>query len=61
MQTFNLHIELGNEAMSEPHHVARVLIELADQLREEGFGDGLVKGGSIRDVNGNRVGNWQAK
>ncbi len=52
--TFRLHIEIGNEAMSEPQHVAAAL-ERAARAVERGE---LVPGNraAITDGNGNRVG-----
>lgn len=59
-QQFILKIELGNEAMQTPQDIAQALREAAGGL------DGLVPeatraSGSIRDLNGNRVGKWEIK
>jgi hypothetical protein len=59
-QQFILKIELGNEAMQTPQDIAQALREAAGSL------DGLVPeatraSGSIRDLNGNRVGKWEIK
>jgi hypothetical protein len=53
---FTLTIETDNEAFAEyPHdEIARILHELAELLpRIE-----PEKSGSVRDINGNRVGDW---
>lgn len=49
---FNLHIELGNDAMSSHDDIADALNEVAGRV-VSGQEDG-----AIRDVNGNTVGNW---
>ena len=54
--TLRLHIEIGNEAMSEPQHVAAAL-ERAARLIERGE---LVAGWApITDSNGNTVGRFE--
>lgn len=50
---FQLKIQLGNDAMQEPEDVARALERVAEQLREVGW-----RGAPVRDMNGNRVGEW---
>ena len=54
--TFSLTIELGNEGMKDKHDIARVLSDLEQKFRRNpSIG---VMAGSLRDVNGNRVGQW---
>jgi hypothetical protein len=61
-QQFMLEIALGNDAMNSSQDVADALHEVG-KLIEEGFHseypipDGF--SGSIRDVNGNKVGKWE--
>lgn len=59
---FNLKIELGNDAMKSPHHVAYALKQIASRISFEGFGQSRGELGtfteSIRDVNGNTVGHY---
>ena len=63
--TFTLTIELGNDAMKSPRHVAKALKEVAARLNADGFGQERGDSGyfteSIRDVNGNTVGNYVAR
>jgi hypothetical protein len=54
---FTLEITLGNDAMRDVDHVARALRLLAADIRAE---DGPGDSGTIRDVNGNKVGTWSA-
>ena len=64
MNKFTLSIDLGNEAMSTPDDVRNALLKVADLLlkfdrtpdTEWSQYDGLSH--SIRDTNGNRVGEW---
>jgi hypothetical protein len=51
--TFQLHIELGNDTMRAGPDVARALREVADAIEHE-----LEARGSIRDLNGNTVGHY---
>jgi hypothetical protein len=50
---FELKIETGNAAMNTPEHIAAALREVANDL--DGWDS---KGDSIRDENGNKVGNY---
>jgi hypothetical protein len=56
--TARLHIEIGNEAMSEPFHVAAALELLARKVESYGA---LTDGEAIRieDSNGNTVGRFE--
>ena len=59
---FVLTIKLGNEAMQTDGHIARALKDAAKSIlsyqdRIPEIGDS----GSIRDVNGNRVGSWHVE
>ena len=68
MKTFNLRIELGDAAMSTPHDVSVALANLAasDHLYRDTedydvlvpAADGTIRSGTIRDANGNTVGEW---
>lgn len=63
--TFNLKIELGNDGMQYSNDVADALDTLADKLRNRDLVtfeemDAFDREGRIRDVNGNRVGDWKA-
>lgn len=51
---FTLSIELGNELMTTPTHVAGALSLVADKLAA-----GASVSGGIRDINGNLVGQWR--
>ena len=60
--TFKLEIELGNDAMQSAYDVALALSEAVRQLTlHRGYSEPLQheEQGSIRDVNGNRVGSWE--
>ncbi len=62
-QTFSITIELGNDAMQTPRHVAAALIGIAAKLRAHGFGQQCADGycaESVMDVNGLRVGQYKA-
>lgn len=50
---FRLALELGNDAMREPEHVADALEQVAERLREG------ATSGRVRDENGNTVGRWE--
>jgi hypothetical protein len=61
MATFNLTIELGNDAMQSPADIARALRRVAETW-------GMIEGaaavgeeGEIRDLNGNTVGGWEVR
>lgn len=67
MQKLLVEIELGNDAMSRPAHLADALRRVAYEL--ETIGSERLEGPrahklypadsrSIRDINGNRVGTW---
>ena len=61
---FVLSIKLGNDAMSEPSDIADVLRELANNLDSGNAFDetnGKYAHGFLRDINGNRVGEWSTK
>jgi hypothetical protein len=52
---FKLEIELGNDAMSEPDHIAAALAAVTDRILWQGIG-GAATG--IRDDNGDNVGSY---
>lgn len=56
---FVIEIELGNEEMKFPQHIAAALTDVARQVKHVA----MMKGGStkIKDVNGNTVGSWSYK
>lgn len=57
---FKLNVELGNAAMETTKDVARALLTLAKML--DAKGDVKVRrpeDGTVRDLNGNRVGTWE--
>jgi hypothetical protein len=57
---FTLEIELGNAEMQTPDHVAEALNRTADKLWNTGWAHNpREEGGSVRDLNGNRVGSWE--
>lgn len=51
---FTLSIEMGNELMTTPLHVAGALHLVTAKLAE-----GASVSGAIRDINGNLVGQWR--
>lgn len=51
--TFRLHINIGNEAMSEPFHLAAALERVARVMETGELEDGW---SLVHDGNGNRVG-----
>lgn len=60
---FSLTIRLGNDAMQTPADIAAALRDVADRLAD-GYDPVSELGpheGVIRDVNGNRVGTWEAR
>lgn len=54
--SFQLSLELGNDAMQSGADVAQCLVYLASQLYDADLG--ASPEGILRDVNGNRVGRW---
>ena len=56
---FELRILLENDAMQTADDVAAALRRVADYLSETG-GFEHVAAGSVRDLNGNTVGEWEA-
>lgn len=59
MEQFALRIEMGNEAMQTPQDIANALREAADKLDRLDPEITFSKG-SIHDLNGNKVGKWEA-
>lgn len=59
MDTFELKIELGNDAMQDGADVARLLRKLAKQIDWERFTASDY--GNCMDVNGNTVARWEVK
>lgn len=60
--TFTLTITLGNDAMQSDHDIARALRAVANTLSESDDSPSNLAGPElIRDVNGNRVGEWGVK
>jgi hypothetical protein len=58
-ESFSLSIELGNDGMRSPEHVAGTLRTLAEYLDGTG-GWQHIDAGTLRDANGNTVGQWDA-
>jgi hypothetical protein len=54
---FKLEIELGNDAMKTPGHVADKLQELSRRVRGAKLQDG--EGAKVLDLNGTSVGRWR--
>lgn len=54
---FKLHLELGNDAMSDRYDVADALDEVASKIRFAGISTG--DGDTVSDLNGNTVGKWE--
>lgn len=52
--SYCLTISMGNEEMSEPEHVARLLHSLAQGIEDTG----RLGSGKLRDGNGNTVGSY---
>jgi hypothetical protein len=52
-ESFDLHIDLGNDAMQSGPDVAAALREVADRIE-----NGLEARGKIRDANGQTVGSY---
>lgn len=61
MNTFLVTITLGNDAMRTPSDIAAALERVAARVRELNPEDTAIRqcGGTIRDINGNTVGNWR--
>ena len=57
MATFNLNIDLGNEAMQTTLDIAGALAEQAMKMSA----DNRTESGVIFDENGNSVGHWEVK
>ena len=53
LKSFELRVNLGNEAMQTREDVSEAVREVARQLRRSEVG-----GGVVLDVNGNTVGRW---
>jgi hypothetical protein len=54
---FVLRIDLGNDTMRKPAHVAQALIELGKRMRAHALPND--EKGYIHDINGNTVGKWE--
>ena len=54
-----LEIELGNDAMKLPTHVAEALAAVAKQIPHVVMSKGITT--KIKDTNGNTVGSWSYK
>lgn len=54
-----LEIELGNDAMNKPQHVAEALAAVAKQVPHVVMSKGVTT--KIKDENGNTVGSWGYK
>jgi len=60
MPEFNLHIELGNEAMHTGTDIGDALKKVAGRLWNYGDEDEMIGcRGAIMDLNGNKVGAWE--
>lgn len=61
-RTFRVEITLGNEAMSEPAHLAAALRQMADQIEISGMKTmpprDIFEEGNVHDANGTRVGSY---
>lgn len=55
MVIFKCEIEMDNEAFEDPEELRRLLVDLGDKV----VGDW--KAGNLRDLNGNRVGEWSIR
>jgi hypothetical protein len=58
MGTFTLEIELGDDAMRKPSHIAEALRELANKFDEMESSTSR-ESGKILDDNGNSCGEWE--
>ena len=56
---FTLEIKLGNDAMQTPADIADALQDLAGDLKDAPDIEPTPSAGTIRDINGNRIGHWQ--
>jgi hypothetical protein len=57
-----LHIDLGNEAMSDLQDLGLALIGVGENLYERAYaGDSVqtAREGRVKDANGNTVGRWE--
>jgi uncharacterized protein (DUF2342 family) len=61
MNTFQLTIDLGNDAMQTGADVARLLTDLARKLKDAYDPFAKVDGGTLRDINGNTVAKWEVR
>ena len=59
--TFEVKIDLGNSAMREPSDVADLLRKLAERLDDHYAWTDDCSWGTLRDINGDRVGAWAAE
>ena len=57
VDNFTLSIDLGNAAMQTPDQIADALRKVAEKLTDRGDFSGP-EDGTIRDYNGNTVGQW---
>lgn len=57
LSKFTIEIEMGNDAMKSKGDVARKLKDIAHDIAKSFDDDHL--DGTIRDVNGNKVGKWE--
>ena len=60
MAQFILKIDIGNDAMKTPRDICRTLREIADNIKDARIND-LRHYQSVRDVNGNRIGQFGIK
>jgi len=60
MAQFILKIDIGNDAMKTPRDICRTLREIADNITDTRIND-LRHFQSVRDVNGNRIGQFGIK
>lgn len=58
-ETFQVQIQLGNDAVRNGWDVARLLRALAYKV--EGTALAQIDGGRLMDLNGNSVGTWEVK
>jgi hypothetical protein len=59
---FKLQLDMGNAAFDEGmegHETARILRELADKIDHDLHGLTRSDTGTLRDINGNKVGTWE--
>jgi hypothetical protein len=60
MNTFELKVQFGNEAMQSPEDLAYALRQLADGFETWQAWPSIIEEGRVRDLNGNTVGEWVA-